>query len=298
MTWMSIFAEQLVNGLVLGCVYATFAFGFGLVIASLGVFNVAHEAVFTTGAVAAYLVVLYIGPMPLWLLVLVAAAAAAVVNSIVYLLLVRPLEGRRNHEMATFLSCIGGMFVLTEIVRLILDNHEVRFPAAIEGGIKVFGLHINNRQVVMVLTSLAAFAVVYLVIERTQLGRAIRATSYDAEAATLQGINPSLTALIVFALSGALAGVAAAVIGAAYNVVDAEMGSSYFLIAMAVMVLGGFGNTLGTLIAGLVIGCVSTISTGFLTTGYRDVIVFGALLLVLSVRSEGLFPTRSARVRA
>ncbi|MGY4783270.1 branched-chain amino acid ABC transporter permease [Rhodococcus opacus] len=296
---MSLFVEQLVNGIVLGSVFATFAFGFGLVIASLGVFNVAHEAVFTAGAIAAYLFVQFAGPMPLWLLVLVSAAVAAVVNSFVYLLLVRPLEGRKNREMATFLSCIGGMFVLTEISRLILDNREVRFPASMGSGrIDIFGLELSSRQIVMVLTSLAAFALVFVVIERTHLGRAIRATSSDPEATTLQGISPSVIALVVFALSGALAGVAASVIGAAYNVVDAEMGGSYFLIAMAVMVLGGFGNTLGTLVAGLIIGCVSTLSTGFLTSGYRDVIVFGALLLILSVRAEGLLPTRSTRVRA
>jgi branched-chain amino acid transport system permease protein len=296
---MSLFLEQLVNGIVLGSVYATFAFGFGLVIANLGVFNVAHKAVFAAGAIVAYLSAQVFAGLPLPVLILVSAAAAALCNVLVYLLLVRPLDRRRNREMAAFLSCLGGLFVLTEVAELVLGNREARFPAEIPtGGPTVLGLTVSYSQLLMLGTSVAAFLLVHGVIEWTHLGRAIRATSYDPETSALLGINPRAVSAVVFALSGALAGVAAAVIGATYNVVDAAMGLPYFVIGLTVMVLGGFGNTVGTLVAGLLLGCVSTLSTGFLPTGYRDVFLFGTLVLVLAFRSEGLFPTRSTHVKA
>ena len=296
---MSLFLEQLINGIVLGAVFATFAFGFGLVIANLGVFNVAHKAVFAAGAIVAFLCAQAFVGLPLPLLILISASAAALCNVVVYFVLVRPLDRRRNREMAAFLSCLGGLFVLTELAKFVLGNKEARFPAEIPtGGPAILGITISYGQLLMLATSVVAFLLVHGVIEWTQLGRAIRATSYDPETSALLGINPRMVSAMVFAMSGALAGVAAAVIGATYNVVSAEMGLSYFVIGLAVMVLGGFGNAIGTLVAGLLLGCISTLSIGFLATGYRDVFIFGTLVLVLAFRSEGLFPTRSAQVKA
>jgi branched-chain amino acid transport system permease protein len=126
----------------------------------------------------------------------------------------------------------------------------------------------------------------------------VKTVAYDRELAALLGIDVERVTLVVFLVSGVVAGLAAVLVAVAFNVVDAQMGSSYGLIAMAITIIGGFGSIPGAMLAGLGVGLVSSMTTAYITTAYRDVVVFGVMLLVLFIRPRGLVAIPSLEQRA
>jgi branched-chain amino acid transport system permease protein len=295
---MDFWLQQTVNGIVLGSVYGLYASGFGLVMSSLRLFHVAHAAVFTWGAVVAWELTQRMG----WSLVValpVVMVAAGLLNVLAYFLLVRHLLGRRDAELAVFISSMGGLIALAELARLVLDDQVVRLPAGafpihpVElGPVRVTTLHLT-----MVGLSVALIAALAWALSRTQAGREVRTVAYDRRTAALLGIDVDRVSAGVFFVSGALAGLAAAMVAMAFNVVSSDLGSAYLVIALAAMVVGGFDSVAGALLGGLLVGLVSTYATGYLDSSYRDLVVFAALLLFLVVRPHGLIHGRSELAR-
>jgi len=290
--------QQTVNGIVLGSAYALYAAGFGLVMANLRIFHVAHAAIFTWGAVFAWILTDQFG----WSLLAalpVVAILAGLLDVVAYLLLIRHILGRRDHEMAAFISSMGGLIVLVELADHVLGGSVVRIgadafdsvPVAI-GPIRVSTLHLTMVGLAFVIVAVATW-----VLARTQWGREIRAVAFDRETASILGVDADRVSAGVFFASGAMAGVAASLVAMAFNIIDADLGSSYLVIALAAMVIGGFGSIPGMLVGGLLIGVVSTYATGYVSSSASELVVFVLLLIFLALRPEGLFRVRAELTR-
>lgn len=295
---MGFFLQQTVNGLVLGSVYALYASGFGLVMANLRIFHVAHAAVFTWGAIMAWELTSQLG-WPLLVVLPVVGILAGLLNSIAYLLLIRHLLKRADGELAAFVSSMGGLIALVELANLHLKGTVVRMPPGVfpVRPLSVASIRFTTLQLLMVVLAVTSIAVLAWVLARTQIGREVRTVAADRQTAALLGVNVERVSAGVFFASGALAGVAATLVGLAFNVIDADLGSSYLIIALAAMVVGGFGSVVGMLAGGLVIGLASTYATGYLDSSYRDLVVFALLLAVLVIKPQGLFRTTAELTR-
>jgi branched-chain amino acid transport system permease protein len=287
---MGFFLQQTLNGLVLGCVYALFALGFSMVLSILRIFNVAHEGVITWGALIAYAAIAVLG-LPWMVGLVIAAIGAGLVNAGVYTIAIRHLQKRPDREMAGFISSLGMLIAVVEIADLAI-NREVRrlpFTAFPFMSWRFGGISISSMQIAFVVSTAIVFLVLWWTLQRTQFGREIRTVAFSRDIAATLGINVERTMIWVFFISGACAGIGATLVGTAFNVIDSGLGSRYLLTAIAVTVIGGFGSLPGAAVAGLLVGLVSSLTTAYWTTSFRDVVIFSTMLLVLWITPRGLF---------
>ena len=289
---MEFWAQQTLNGLVLGSVYGLYGLGFGLVLANLKIFHVAHAGVFTWGAVLAWYLTARVG-LPLWVALPMAAVLAGFINVLAYFILVRHLLKRRNTQLAAFISSLGGLMVLDELASKAMGGMVERIPRdAYPVRTLQFGsLQFNTLDVTIVVLTAALMVLLAWLVHRTQWGREARAVAFNRDVAALLGTNVDKVSVGVFFLSGVLGAVAAVLVAMAFNVISSNLGDTYLVIAIAAMVVGGFGSVMGVAIGGLIIGLASTYAVAYIETSYRDLVVFLFLLFFLVVRPSGLFKT-------
>lgn len=296
---MTLFLQQTVNGLALGSVFVLYALGFTLVFANLKAFHVGHAAIFTWGAIFAWRLTDEYG-WSLLAAVPVVALLAGLLNVATYFVAIRHLEHRKNRDLLVFVSSLGAGMLLTELAAHVLENGAVRLP---------FGLlttrswslgpaRISNLQVLMMVTSAVLFVALRWLLSSTQFGREMHAVANDREAAAVLGVNVNRVSAAVFFLSGAMAGVGATNVVLAFNVIESSLGHNYLVLAIATLVIGGIGNVTGGLVGGMLIGLVSAYTTGYLTSSYRDVVIFGLLMVILIVKPDGLFKSENVLNRA
>lgn len=282
-------AQQLLNGLVVGGVYALFALGFTLVFGIHHILNLAHGAVFMTGAFVGMYSVL--AGLPLWIGFILAVLAGGSLSVLIEISAFRRLRRSGEAEFGAIISSIGANLVVLSIAQSISNTEVMRFPFG-TFPIVVFrfaGLRVSMLQVVMAV--IAVFLVVFLsyYLFRTNYGRQVRAVAGNERAAVLSGVNPNVIYFQTFFLSGALAGAAGVLIGLAFNSIHFLMGDPFLLFGFVVIVLGGLGSIPGALIGGLLLGMIQTLSVAFLPSGLTDTIVFTLLFLILVIRPNGLF---------
>ncbi|MGE4242075.1 branched-chain amino acid ABC transporter permease [Ramlibacter sp.] len=289
---MEFLAQQTLNGLVLGSVYGLYGLGFGLVLANLKVFHVAHAAIFTWGAVFAWLLTSRAG-LPMWIVLPVVAVASGLLNVATYFVVIRHLLRRRHTQLAAFISSLGALMFLDEVAAKVLGGVVERIPreAYSVHTLRLGGLQLNTLDITIVVLTAVLMLLLGWLLHRTEWGREARAVAFNREVAALLGTNVDRVSTGVFFLSGAMGGVAATLVAMAFNVISADLGSSYLVIAIAAMVVGGFGSVAGVALGGLVIGLASTYAVAYINTSYRDLVVFVFLLLFLVVRPSGLLKT-------
>lgn len=295
---MTFFGQQTINGLALGSVFALYALGFSLVLANLKVFHIAHAAVFTWGAVFSWQLITR-WHLPLVIGLPVAAVLCGLLNVMCYVVLIRHLERRHNKELAAFISSLGGLIVLNELAANFLDHKTVGLPDDVFP-IRVWhvgGLEFSSIQLLIIAVTVLMFALLRWIVSATQLGREMRTVAFDRELASMLGANVDRVSAVVFFLSGALAAVGATLIAIIFNVIDANLGGLYLVLAMTAMVVGGFGSVAGVLAGGVIVGLASSYTTGYISTSYRDVVVFALLLAFLVIRPTGLFRVAGAGER-
>jgi branched-chain amino acid transport system permease protein len=285
-------AQQILNGLVVGSVYALFALGFTLIFGVHHILNMAHGAVFMWGAFfGLFAITRFDLPFPLgFVLAIVLAGLLSVALDWVAF---RPLRRRGAPEFSAIVSSIGAGLVLMNIAQRVSDTRVLRYPfGTLPIEIYSFlGLRVTLIQAVMVLSTLLIVAALFVYLFYTRFGRQIRAVAINERTATLLGVNPNFVYFQTFFISGALAGAAGVLIGIAFNAVHFLMGDAYMLRAFVVIVLGGLGSVMGALIAGLLPGLVQTLTIAYVSSGLSDAIIFSILFVVLLVRPTGFFGT-------
>jgi branched-chain amino acid transport system permease protein len=287
-------AQQLLNGIIVGGVYALFALGFNLVFGIQRILNLAHGAIFMVGAFVAYYIVVAGGP--LWLGFIAAMVASGLLAVLVEFVCFRRLRATGDEEFGAIISSIGASLVIMTLAQRVSNTQIMRFPFD-TFPIMVFefaGLRITLLQLFMAASAFALVVLLAWFIYRTPFGRRVRAVTANERAAMLVGVNPDRVYMQTYFLSGALAGAAGVLVGLAFNSIHYMMGEPYLLYGFVIIILGGLGSIPGALLAALLFGMLQTMTIAYLPTGLTNAIIFLALFLLLLVRPNGLLGREAA----
>lgn len=289
-------AQQLVNGLFLGSVYALFALGYTLIFGVLDVLNLAHAAVFMLGAFAA--LVLVSEGLNIWAALLGSMVISALLGVLLERVAFAPLRRRPDTHMAGLISSIAVAIMFEAVALWRFEARTSRFPPGTfaERNIQVFGANVSELQIIILVVSIVLMGLLQYLVRRTRLGSAMRAVAENERAARILGVDVERTILLTFALASALGGAAGVLYGLAFNAISPDMGRYVELKALAVIILGGMGSIPGAVLGGFLLGLVEVMSVAL--TGqstYRDAIAFAALFLILLFRPNGLLGARAAR---
>ncbi len=304
---MDIFLQQIINGLVLGSMYALVALGYTMVYGIINLINFAHGEVLMVGALTSWTVVTFLAEsgMPGWLLMLIslffAIVICATLNFLIEKLAYRPL--RNAPRLAPLITAMGMSLLLQTLAMIIWKPNPKPYPILLPSEpLHVGGAVISITQcLILGLTVMILAALMYLV-NRTKLGRAMRATAENPRVAALMGVRPDMVISATFIIGAALAAVAGVMWAANYGTVQHAMGFLPGLKAFTAAVLGGIGNLAGAVVGGVLLGLVEAIGAGYLgeLTGgvlgshYADIFAFALLILVLTLRPSGLLGERVA----
>ena len=299
----SFWISQTLNGLVLGGVYALVALGYTLVYGILFMINFAHGEVMMIGGVAGFFTLQFAqsrgwmeGPWPvvvvaLLFILLIGMVASVLIGIALERLAYRPL--RQAPRLVPLISAIGASLFLQYSVLLIfgVSPHSYRKPALISGGLRLGDVFIPYTGAIIFFTSILLMLALYFIIQRTKLGRAMRAVAEDRSTASLMGVDVNAVIVVTFVLGSALAGAAGVMLGFHNTVVKFNSGFVPGLKAFTAAVLGGIGNIPGAMFGALVLGLIEALGPSALgiPTVYKDVIAFSLLVLILIFRPSGLF---------
>ena len=304
---MDIFLQQLVNGLVLGSIYALVALGYTMVYGILELINFAHGEVTMMGAMVALTVIgalAMAAPGVPGVLMLGAGLVVAIPVCMALGLLIeraayRPL--RHAPRLAPLITAIGVSIILQNIAMLIWGKQYIPFPNVLPQGRHAFyGASITDVQIAILLLTVSLMLMLVLLVQKTRLGRAMRATAQSRQVASLMGVDVNRVIAATFAIGSALAAVAGVMVSAYYGLAHYYMGFLLGLKAFSAAVLGGIGNLAGAMLGGLLLGLIESfgagyigdLTGGFLGSHYQDVFAFFVLIAVLVFRPSGLLGAR------
>lgn len=283
---MDQFLQQIVNGVSLGSIYALIALGYTMVYGIIKLINFAHGDVYMVGAYIGFAVTTYtsLGFFPALIISMISCAVLGMfIEKIAY----KPL--RNSSRIAVLITAIG-ISLLLEYVMMYFVGAEVRsYPKLLsDAALKLGTVIINKQQIYIVVTAVALMIILQFVVNKTKVGKSMRAVSADKDAAQLMGIKVDSTISITFAIGSALAGAGGVLVGIYYNSIDPLMGMMPGLKAFIAAVFGGIGSIPGAMIGGLSIGIMETLVSGYGNSMYRDAAVFAILIIILILKPSGL----------
>jgi branched-chain amino acid transport system permease protein len=306
---VDIFIQQLINGLVVGSIYALIALGYTMVYGILQLINFAHGEIVMMGAmitISAISVLSATGvglPGPVLVIggLLIAIPITMLIGFVIERVAYRPL--RKAPRLAPLITAIGISIVLQQIAVLIWKNNPRSFPDLLpHDPHNFFGAVITDLQIVIVVLAILIMAGLLLMVEKTKLGRAMRAVSMNQAVAGLMGVNINYVISMTFVIGSGLGAIAGVMVGANYGLAYPTMGFMIGLKAFTAAVLGGIGNLGGAVAGGILLGIIESVGAGYLgpLTGgvlgshYQDIFAFMVLILVLVFRPSGLLGERVA----
>jgi branched-chain amino acid transport system permease protein len=297
---MDYFLQQFINGLTLGAVYGLIAIGYTMVYGIIGMINFAHGEIYMIGAFVTVISFVVLGlagvgetAIALMIVLIVSIAITSLYGWSVERVAYRPLRG--SPRLAPLISAIGMSVLLQNYVQLLQGARVKTMQPILQGGFELsrradgFVVSISYLQIVIIALTTALMIGVTLVIRRTPLGRAQRACEQDKIMAALVGVNVDRTISTTFVIGAGLAAIAGFMVTLYYGVVDFFMGFLAGMKAFTAAVLGGIGSLPGAMLGGVLIGLIESFWAGYVNAQYKDVAVFGILMLVLMVRPNGLF---------
>ena len=284
------FAQQLVNGVLLGATYALFALGFTLMFGVLRVINLTYGFYFSAGALIALWLTKSLGAS-IWAALPLAALAAGAIAVVLDWVLLSRLRRIGAPELSSLMVTLGGVLALYAALTAWLGPDIRRLPPGVIAG---EAFHIGDIRItaaqVLILGATAVLVVGLIVLLRgTRLGLAIRAMAEKPDAAQLMGINTGRAAAIVSFVSGALAGAGGVLIGLNFNAIQPFMGETMMLRGFVVIIVGGLGDIRGALLAGLLLGIIEVMTAAYVDSSLKEAVAFLILVGVLWTRPSGLF---------
>lgn len=296
MGWLAENSGVLLNGVAMGLLLFMMAVGLTIIFGLLDVLNLAHGAFFLTGSYIGYRIA---GEATTsWGSFLLAIVAAIVVGGVMgagLMLMTRPLVSRGHLDQA--LLTIGLALVISELLLMVFgrDDHAVAAPAALAGSTEVLGTRYPVYRLAVIVAGAVVAAVVWYVLERTPAGAVVRASVADREMVEAVGIDVRRVILVTFVIASALA-LAGGVLSGPINGASVGLDDEILLLALVVIVVGGLGSVVGTLVGSLIIGLVQNLGV-VLIPELASFLLFGAMVLVLTFRPQGLFPTTTTVAR-
>jgi branched-chain amino acid transport system permease protein len=292
--------QTIVNGLTTGFLYALIALGYTMVYGVLKLLNFAHGDVYMIGAYIGYFVIQWFGgptaltiPVPLLVAIMfvVAALGTGVLGVLIERFAYRPL--RNAPRIAPLITALGVSFILENSMLLLFGGFTKSYSTnsfiSFSTGIHIGAIDIDSVQITIFVVSLAMMYGLMVLVDRTTLGKSMRAVASDREAAEMLGINVDRVISYTFFIGSAMAGVAGVMSGLAFNQISATIGFLAGLKAFTAAVVGGIGSIPGAMIGGLFIGICEAFAASYISSKYTDLIVFGILIVVMLVRPTGIF---------
>ncbi|MEA4924539.1 MAG: branched-chain amino acid ABC transporter permease [Syntrophomonadaceae bacterium] len=287
------FWEQLINGLTLGSTYALIALGYTMVYGIVQLINFAHGEIYMFGAFVGLFLVA--AGTNIFVALLGAMAFCMLLGMLVERVAYRPLRGKSS-RLSALISAIGVSIFLSTLMVLYRGTNTTRYPEVLGTGTYTLGaIQISLLQIIILLVSALLMVALQLLIQKTKIGKAMRACSQDLEASSLMGINVNRVISATFAIGSALAAAGGMMVGIYYNAVWPYMGTMAGMKAFAAAVLGGIGSVPGAMIGGLSLGVMEIMGVAYLSSSYKDAIAFAILILVLIIRPQGLLGQRTSK---
>ena len=306
---METLIQQFINGLVIGSVYALIALGYTMVYGILGLINFAHGDVLMVGALVALQTMLFLMGMAPGMSPLVMLAIALAVAMVICMLLGFTMERlayrrlRNAPRLAPLITAIGISILLQTIAMMIWGRNPLPFPQVMPSeSLNLMGALITPTQVMLLVLAAVCMLALVLLVEKTKMGRAMRATAENPRIAGLMGVDANRVIVFTFAIGATLAAVAGVMWGANYSSAQFAMGFVPGLKAFSAAVLGGIGNIYGAMLGGILLGLIESLGAGyigdltggFLGSNYQDIFAFIVLIIVLTLRPSGLMGERVA----
>ena len=278
--------QQLANGLILGSVYALLALGYTMVYGIIKLINFAHGDIYMIGAFMGYYLINTLH-LNFFVALILSMVGTAILGVVIEFLAYRPL--RNSTPIAALITAIGVSFLLEYGMVFFVGANTRSFPQVIETVRYTIGpVSISNIQLMILGISILLMVGLQFIVQKTKMGKAMRAVSVDSDAAQLMGINVNRTISFTFALGSALAGAAGVLIALYYNSLEPLMGMTPGIKSFVAAVLGGIGIIPGAALGGFVIGLLETFATAVGLSDFRDAIVYAILIIILLVRPAGI----------
>lgn len=280
------FIYQLINGLQVGSIYALVALGYTMVYGIAKLINFAHGDIIMVGA---YIALLAVGSMNLniWVALLVSVVFCVILGVLIERVAYKPL--RNTSRMSALITAISMSLFLENLFLLIFSSNKRPFPNSFSGVAFTIGdKPISFNTLLTITISLVLMFVLWFFVQKTKIGKAMRAVSEDTAAAQLMGININTTISVTFAIGSGLAAVASVFYSSTYPLVDPYMGVMLGLKAFIAAVLGGIGSIPGAILGGVIMGIAESLTKGYISSTLADAVVFGILILVLLFKPSGL----------
>jgi len=287
---LKLIAEQMLNGIVLGSMYALVASGLTLIWGTMKMLNFAHGELYMMGGYVLYFSLILLGLHPFWG-ILIAMIIAFVFGLLMEKMILRPLLDKPGWHVSPIVATLGISIFLQNFALKAWGERFKSVPYFIEGTMDLFGFRVAYQRVLILVVAAIVMVGFWLYVKRSRFGIALRATAQDRDAATLLGINSHRVYLLTFGISSALAALAATMLAPIF-LVNPWMGIPPQLKAFIVVVLGGLGSFGGAILGGFLLGCIESLATVFLSSEWKDVAAFAVLIAFLIFKPSGFFGTK------
>lgn len=280
--------EQVLNGIMLGMIYALIAVGYSLVFGILRLLNMAHGSIYAFGAhMALFAVAMHWGiPVAFIFAILVTGILAMLMDGVI----LAPLRAKNAPNITCLISVIGVSYIIQNMMMIIFDSTKKTFPKLFGfGNISFLGVTLTSAQICMFLISLGFLVLLTIIVNYTKIGLAMRAARENPKAANLMGIDVKKIVTFTFFISGMCAAVAGVLVSGYYEMVYCTMGTDAGLKGFSAAVLGGIGVLYGSVVGGIIVGIAEALAVAFLGGSFRSATAYIVLFLVLLIRPSGLF---------
>lgn len=289
---MDTFIQQMINGLTLGSVYALIALGYTLVYGIIKLLNFAHGDIFMVGSFVSYYLILSFN-MNVFVAFLGTMAITAVLGVITDQVAYKPL--RSAPRISALITAIGVSYLLRNGM-IVLAGAETRaylqafdnVPSFVNQSFQVGNITVRAMQVILLVTTIVLMVLLQFIVQKTKMGKAMRAVSVDADAAQLMGIDTNTVIAFTFVLGSALAGASGMLVGMYYNSISPMLGAGYGTKAFVAAVIGGIGLVPGAVLGGYLLGMIEVMITAYGNSMIRDAVVYIILIIILLIRPAGL----------
>jgi branched-chain amino acid transport system permease protein len=282
---MDLFLAQLINGIMMGSVYALIALGLALI---FGILYIADFALGNKYMLSAYLLFFSLSILKtnFWVGMIIGMVGGAIISILTEVLVFKRL--RDAPHINGFIAALGLLLIMESLALIFWGGDTKYIPPPYKASISIFGVVFPIQRLIIILATLLLITIVYYIIYKTTLGTTIRAVSQDPQRSALIGININFVLILVFGLAGILAGAAASLLGPIFFVYP-TMGMVPILKAFVVIVLGGMGSIHGAVLGSYVVGVVESLGSGYISSDYGDLFAFGTMVIVLIFKPTGFF---------
>lgn len=277
--------NQLLNGIQIGSIYALVALGYSMVYGIVKLINFAHGDIIMVGAYLS-LYAMTAGQIPGWAAVIVSTLGCVAMGVLIEKVAYKPL--RNSARISLLITAIGISLLLQNLAQLVFSANPKMFTGLFEGALIIGELRITTATLVTILVTIAIMVGLMVLVNKSRIGKSMRAVAEDNETAQLMGINVNSTISLTFALGSALAAIAAVLYVCSYPQIKPTMGSMLGLKAFVAAVLGGIGSIPGAALGGVVIGILESLTKSYISSQLADAVVFGILIAVLLVKPNGI----------